>query len=63
MWIITIVFGDCLDGRGRAINMFGAMNDATVLKFINHEELAVYVIEDNFPSWGHWHLVIKLERA
>jgi len=44
-------------------SMHGAMTNATTLEFVNHEELAISVVEYNFPPWGYWHLVIKLERA
>jgi len=39
------------------------MTNATILEFVNHEELAISVVKYNFPSWGHWHFVIKLIRA
>jgi len=39
------------------------MTSATILEFVNHEELAIPVIKYNFPPWGHWHFIINLIRA
>jgi len=39
------------------------MTDATMLELVDHEKLAISVIEHNFPPWGYGHLIIKLIRT
>jgi len=39
------------------------MTNSTILELVNHEELAISVVEYNFPPWSDWHLIIKLIRS
>jgi len=62
----SVMSKECHDHRlrwCRVVNICGAMTDATMLEFVDHEKFAISVVEYNFPPWGHGHLIIKLIRA